>query len=146
MKRFWFLFLWPVFSDSIGCVESLQYLPERDFGEQRIQEVRQEVEDAGWPYVDWWSDKKDGFLDFASEAWVSAAHGHGDCDEAMVLAEEILRAYETIRAFTENHVVLLWQTPGGWMMISNMVLLPWIAPTPQELMELVFGSDAWFVF
>lgn len=151
MRRFWFLVLLPIWSDSLGCLEALPRLDDRNEGQQRIAEVRAEVAGAGtWPVVEWWTDKEDGFLDFASKPWVSAARGSGDCDDAMVLAREILRGYETLRAYVETaqswHAVLLWHAEEGWRVISNMVLLPWIALTPDAVADMIFGSDTLDVF
>lgn len=149
MRRFWFLVLLPVWSDSLGCLEALPRLDDRDEGHARITEVRAEIDETGaWPCVEWWTDKQDpagGLLDFASQPWLSAARGSGDCDDAMVLAEEILYGYETLRAYVETargwHAVLLWHAEEGWRVISNMVLLPWIALTPEAVADMIFGSD-----
>jgi hypothetical protein len=158
MRRLWLLFwmgvLWPSCSAVVGCVESIWYLPQYEEGQARIEEVRAEVYETGtWPHVEWWSDRQDplgGFFDFASRPWVSAARGSGDCDDAMVLAEEILRGYHTLRVFVESslgwHAALLWLTSNGWVVISNMVLLPWIANSPAEVAAMIFGSDTINIF
>ena len=146
MKRLWFLIIFPAWSNGIGCLEALTRLDDRDAGTQRIADVREQVDEAGiWPHVEWWSDKEDGVLDFASKPWVSAASGHGDCDDAMVLAEKILEGYETLRAFVESangwHAVLIWRIGDYYGVISNMVLFPWRAATPEAVVNMIFGSD-----
>lgn len=146
MRRFWFLFVLPIWSNTLSCVEALPHLQDMDEGRARIAEVRAEVDETGtWPFVEWWTDKEDSFLDFASRPWVSAARGSGDCEDAMVLARVILQSYETLRVYVETsrgwHAALLWHTPAGWVVISNMVLLPWIAATAAGVAAMIFGSD-----
>jgi len=154
MQRFWFLVILPLWNGSAGCLEASMHLDDRDEGVRRIEETRVEIAETGaWPHIEWWTDEADplgGWFDFTSIPWVSAARGSGDCDDAMALAEAILRGYETLRVFVESsrgwHAALLWHTPGGWVVISNMVLLPWIADTAEEVAYMIFGSDTQDVF
>lgn len=148
MSRLWFLFLMPVWSGAAGCVEAAMHLDDRAEGEQRIEDARAEVDASGtWPVAEWWADKQDplgGWLDFASKPWVSAARGSGDCEDAMVLAEAILIGHETRRVFIEHgtgwHAVLLWHTSDGWVLITNMVLLPRYYDTAEDAARSLFGD------
>lgn len=154
MRRFWFLFLMPIWSNTLSCMEALPRLDDRDEGQRRIEEVREEVAESGtWPFIDWWRGRQDplnGYLDFASRPWVSAARGSGDCEDATVLAMFILQRYETLRASVVStfgrHSVLLWRTVDGWRVISNMILLPWVALSPWAVADMIFGSDTISVF
>ena len=148
MKRFWFLFLMPLITAPMTCVEAVCHWDDRELGQQRIEEARQQVRETGeWTTPSWWRDDQDpldGLLDFASRPWVSAVRG-GDCEDAMLLARSILNAFETIRAYVEGpggwHAILLWSTPDGWRIITNMVLLPCVAPTAEAVAYMLFGSD-----
>lgn len=148
MRRFWILCILPVWNYSAGCIEASLHMDDREEGERRIAEVRAQVDETGtWPHVEWWTDAQDplgGWLDFESRPWVSAARGSGDCEDAMALAEEILSGYVTRRAYIRHaagsHAALLWHTSDGWVVITNMVLLPRYYDTPEEAALSLFGD------
>lgn len=148
MRKLWVLYLWPVWSYGLGCAEAGCHLDDREEGERRIAEVRAAVEETGeWPVITWWTPRSDplaGWLDFGSLPWVSAARGSGDCDDAMLLAEEILEGYETRRAFvwagSRSHAMLLWKVGSVWYIISNMVCQPTVCLTPEDAARIWFGD------
>lgn len=145
MRRFWLLHLWSAWSFSVGCVEAGCHIGDRSEGLARIRAVRAHVEDTGeWPAITWWTPKADGGLDFASWPWVSAARGYGDCDDAMILAESILKGYDTRRAFVfageRGHAMLLWKVGSYWYVVNNMVCTATLCTTPEEAARLYFGD------
>ena len=148
MRRFVILHLWPIWCYSAGCVEAGCHLDDRNEGEQRIVEVRAVVAETGeWPAITWWTPAPDplgGSLDFGSLPWVSAARGGGDCEDAMLLAEEILRGQETRRVFISgegrSHTMLLWKVGSYWYIITNMICYPSVYTDPEQAARWWYGD------
>lgn len=146
MRRFWCLYLWPIWSGTLGCVEAVGYVGRLDEGRERIREARAVVAETGeWPEIDWWTPEPEGLLDYGSWPIVSATRGSGDCDDAMLLAETILVGQETCRAFvsssTVDHIVLLWKVGSYWYIISNMTCYSTRHTTPEAAAWEIYKED-----